>query len=68
MCRMIQAGIGLGVLPLPSAQLHVRSMRLKAIPLSDEWAQRTLLLAVRKERLAGPAASLLDHLRCDGHA
>lgn len=63
MCRMIQAGIGLGVLPLPSAQLHVRSMPLKAIPLSDEWARRTLLLVVRKERLPGPAASLLDHLR-----
>jgi DNA-binding transcriptional LysR family regulator len=66
MCRMIQAGIGLGVLPLPSARLHVSSMGLRAIPLSDEWARRTLLLAVRKERLAAPAASLLEHLRSDG--
>jgi hypothetical protein len=38
-------------------------MPLKAIPLSDDWARRTLLIAIRKEQLAGPAASLLDHLR-----
>ena len=63
MCRMIQAGLGLGVLPMPSARLHVRSMQLKAIPLADEWARRTLLLGVRKERLPHAAGTLLVHLR-----
>ena len=63
MCRMIQAGLGLGVLPLPSARLHVSSMQLKAIPLADDWARRKLLLGVRRERLAQAADTLLEHLR-----
>ena len=38
-------------------------MRLKAIPLADEWARRTLLLGIRKERLPHAAGTLLAHLR-----
>jgi DNA-binding transcriptional LysR family regulator len=63
MCRMIQAGLGVGVLPHPSAKMHLKSMQLAAIPLSDAWAERTLLLGVRKAPLSQSAQALLDHLR-----
>ena len=63
MCRMIQAGLGVGVLPYPSAKMHLASMQLEAIPLSDPWAERTLLLGVRKAALSQSARALLDHLK-----
>jgi DNA-binding transcriptional LysR family regulator len=63
MCRMIQAGLGVGVLPYPAAKLHLTSMELAAIPLSDAWAERTLLLGVRKEALSQAARVLLEHLK-----
>jgi DNA-binding transcriptional LysR family regulator len=68
MCRMIQAGHGVGVLPLPVARLHAKSMRLKAIPLSDEWAHRKLLLAVRKGAVPPPVQLLLEHLKVSAAA
>jgi DNA-binding transcriptional LysR family regulator len=46
-CRMVMAGMGIGVLPLLAAQPHVRSLGLKLIRLQDAWAQRSLLLGVR---------------------
>jgi len=41
-------------LPYLAAEPHVRSMGLKLITLTDEWAERTLLLALRST-LAPPA-------------
>jgi DNA-binding transcriptional LysR family regulator len=45
-CRMVKAGMGVGVLPLP-AQPQVRSLGLKLIQLREPWAERGLLLGVR---------------------
>lgn len=53
-CRMVTAGLGIGVLPRLAAQPHVRSMGLKLVRLSDEWAERRLLLALR-DTVALPA-------------
>jgi len=47
-------GLGIGVLPCLAAEPHVRSMGLKLITLTDDWAERTLLLAMRST-LALPA-------------
>jgi DNA-binding transcriptional LysR family regulator len=46
-CRMVMVGLGIGVLPHLAAEPHVRSMGLKLIHLTDDWAERTLLLALR---------------------
>jgi DNA-binding transcriptional LysR family regulator len=46
-CRIVMAGLGIGVLPRLAAQPHVRSMGLRLIRLDDAWAKRTLLLGVR---------------------
>lgn len=48
-CRMVKAGMGIGVLPLLS-QSQLRSMGLKYIHLDDAWAERSLLLALRDIR------------------
>ena len=53
-CRMVMVGLGIGVLPYLAAEPHVRSMGLKLITLTDAWAERTLLLALRST-LALPA-------------
>ncbi|MCI2811249.1 LysR family transcriptional regulator [Eoetvoesiella caeni] len=46
-CRMVQAGLGIGILPRIAAQPYMRSLGLKGIPLNETWAQRHLLLGLR---------------------
>ena len=46
-CRMVSATRGVGILPRIAAEPHARSMPIKLIPLTDEWARRWLLLGVR---------------------
>ncbi|MYZ42564.1 LysR family transcriptional regulator [Schauerella aestuarii] len=66
-CRMVGATRGVGILPRIAAEPHARSMQLKLIALTDEWAHRGLLLGVRDlESLAVPARLLLAHLRATG--
>ena len=63
-CRMVQAGLGIGILPLQAAKGLAESMNLHARPLADAWAERHMLICVKKDR--PPLASLklmLDHLR-----
>ena len=62
MCRMIEAGLGIGVLPDGAVRTAVTGLR--AIPLSDPWALRSLWLGVRATAALMPeAVKLLDHLR-----
>ena len=66
-CRMVRAGMGVGILPRIAVEPHVRSMQLKLIPLEDDWAKRTLLLGVRDPNALPVAARLLvSHLGADG--
>lgn len=66
-CRMVAATGGVGLLPRLAAEPHARSMRLRLIPLTDEWAHRGLLLAVRDvDTLTVAARLLVMHLRSDG--
>lgn len=62
-CRMVMAGLGIGVLPELAAQPHVRSMGLKLIRLNDAWTERSLLLALRDTRaLPAPVRLLASSL------
>ncbi|VFR16836.1 Transcriptional regulators, LysR family [plant metagenome] len=66
-CRMVVATGGIGILPRIAAEPHARSMQVKLIGLSDEWARRDLLMGVRDpETLPVPARLLFAHLRQDG--
>jgi DNA-binding transcriptional LysR family regulator len=63
MCQMIDANLGIGVLPLAACQPRIDSMGLKAVRLTDAWAVRRLLLATSAERPLSSAAELLrEHL------
>lgn len=46
-CRMIESGVGIGVLPESAASRHARSMAIALVPLSDAWSVREMLICVR---------------------
>ncbi len=61
-CRMVAAGVGIGMVPR-SAAVH----GLKTVKISDPWAPRDLQLCVRSRAALSPAAlALLDHLADKG--
>jgi len=49
MCRMIEAGVGVGVLPESAARRHGKTMRLSIVQLVDEWAVRERRVLYRDE-------------------
>jgi len=57
--RLIQAGLGIGVLPEAAVKVFARSMGLRAIRLTDAWAQRRMYIAVRQYALLPAAARAL---------
>lgn len=61
-CRMIEAGMGVGVLPEGAVAMYRKAMRLRALTLSDTWAARRMYLCTRQEALNFPQRRLVDHL------
>lgn len=63
-CRMVQAGMGVGVLPLHVFEAIGRQLGLAAVALDEEWAARSLVIVVRDADALSPVSRLLfDHLR-----
>jgi DNA-binding transcriptional LysR family regulator len=63
-CRMVQAGMGVGVIPLEYYPLLGPSMGLRAVALDDDWARRELVILVRNVETLTPVSRLLfEHLR-----
>jgi DNA-binding transcriptional LysR family regulator len=46
-CRMIEAGVGVGVLPASAASRHARSMDIALVSLNDPWALRAQQVCMR---------------------
>lgn len=64
MCQMISAGLGVGILPIAACTSQLAALRLRAVPLTDLWATRRLVVAAHAQRdLAAAARLLLNHLR-----
>ncbi|WP_296257952.1 MULTISPECIES: LysR substrate-binding domain-containing protein [unclassified Pseudomonas] len=62
--RMVLHGAGLGVVPLAAVERFQQAGLLKSVPLSDSWANRTLLLcAPNFDTLPEYAKALVRHLR-----
>lgn len=62
-CQMVSQGVGVSVIPQTVASRVRRQYALKAVKLTDKWAQRTLCLCYRQwHTLSGPMRSLLTHL------
>jgi len=65
-CRMIEAGLGIGILPLSSVRDEVLGSRLIAVELRDDWAHRTLFVGVKDlAQLAPEAQKLFEYLSGD---
>ncbi|WP_263263730.1 LysR family transcriptional regulator [Pseudomonas sp. RIT-PI-S] len=62
-CRMVQARMGIGVLPRRAYELFGQPLGLSAVLLSDAWAQRELLVVTRGLDTLSPVSQLFyDHL------
>jgi DNA-binding transcriptional LysR family regulator len=62
-CLMIEAGVGVGVLPASSARRLSRALRIRIVPLTDAWAERELKIIARsREQLPASARELFDYL------
>lgn len=56
MCRMVAAGLGIAVLPLSGARMHLHAMGLVTRTLSGMRTQRRLILVMRDRHTLTPVA------------
>ncbi|MDV7212512.1 LysR family transcriptional regulator [Azotobacter beijerinckii] len=54
--RMVEAGLGIGVVPEAAVRDERLADGLRAIPLTDDWASRTLWIGVKSEEALLPEA------------
>jgi DNA-binding transcriptional LysR family regulator len=63
MCRMIGAGVGVGIVPESAARRNQASMGIALIELTDAWSVRERYILVRdRAALPGYAQALIDTL------
>lgn len=63
-CRAVQAGLGIGILPLAAARSFAHAMHLKVLPLSDDWALRRMQICTRsRPAQQTPLGQLTAHLQ-----
>ena len=63
-CRMVETGAGVGIVPAVAAARYRRSMQIDAVKLKDPWAKRRLAICVRQlNALPIGAKRLVEHLR-----
>jgi len=63
-CRMVEAGAGIGIVPAVSGARYRRSMRIEIVKLADAWAKRRLAVCFRHlGSLPLGAQRLIAHLR-----
>jgi DNA-binding transcriptional LysR family regulator len=62
-CRMVQTGMGVSVLPLKVFETIGEPLGLRAVVLDEPWGQRDLIIVVRDVTALSPVSKLLfDHL------
>src|SRR5438552_2744686 len=67
--RMVQAGLGIGVLPEAAAKAFGRAMGLRFVSLTDPWAARKMYVCVREyASLPASARQLVDDLTANAAA
>jgi len=66
LCRMVEANVGVGIVPEYAARRYSKHMDIRVIHLGDEWATRNLQICVRSlEALPLFARWLVDALLAD---
>jgi DNA-binding transcriptional LysR family regulator len=62
-CRMIEQGLGIGVLPEAAVRNEILAAGLRPVRLIDDWADRTLWIGTRSRSTLSPeAARLFDFM------
>jgi DNA-binding transcriptional LysR family regulator len=65
-CRMVEANVGISVLPESAARRHAKILGIQLIHLADKWAMRNLRICVRDlKQLPVCARELIDLLVAD---
>ncbi|MRR33645.1 LysR family transcriptional regulator [bacterium] len=64
LCLMVEAGLGIGIVPRGAAKPYFKGLRIRPVQLREPWATRDLKLCVRLyDALPTAARLLVDHLR-----
>jgi DNA-binding transcriptional LysR family regulator len=68
-CRLVECDVGIGVVPATTAERHAKTMAIRRIELTDDWALRNLTICVRRVAdLPVYARQLVQHLAAPGAA
>ncbi|KKX68450.1 LysR family transcriptional regulator [Pseudomonas putida] len=68
-CRMIHAGMGIGILPHHAIRNHLPAMDLVTVDFDEPWAARELRLCVRSyDALSVIARQMVDHLLAESRS
>lgn len=63
-CQMVEAGVGLAIIPDAAARRYSRSMRIRMVRMADPWTSRRLAICMRsRQSLPRPVQQLADHLK-----
>jgi len=63
-CRMVEAGVGLGIVPEPAARRCAQTMEIAVLELAEAWSLRQLAICVKSfDALPRHAQQLVDALR-----
>jgi DNA-binding transcriptional LysR family regulator len=63
-CRLVECGVGVGVVPATTAARALKTMALDVTDLTDDWAIRDLTIVVRADGALRPyAKALVESLR-----
>ena len=63
-CRMVECGVGLGIVPETTARRAAQTMAIAIVALDDAWAARDLTICARCLKELPPyAQELVAHLR-----
>ncbi|HLZ04364.1 MAG TPA: LysR family transcriptional regulator [Bradyrhizobium sp.] len=63
-CRMVEAGLGIAIVPSSAASAYAGSAQLERRPLDEPWADRKLrVIALRKSPRSAAVTALIDVLK-----
>jgi len=67
MCRLVEVGLGIALLPELVLAPYAESKRMKLVHLKDDWAQRDIVIVARDmAHLPLTTRALVEHLRSAG--
>jgi DNA-binding transcriptional LysR family regulator len=65
-CRMVEAGVGVSILPGSAARRHAQTMAIDTVALTDDWSLREMQICMRSlQGLPAFARDLVDLLVAD---